>query len=222
MTNHARARIMDNSPVHVLRYPPAMTTKKLPTDDEKTDEEIVTAAANEDNLNGGMIALIPSTADVDRLALPDMEPAGVLHLTMWFLTDDASTLSEETVSALTSIAREVAATAQPVETMAFGVDLWNWAGDSPSIVLAVGDPERQLTEIRAAVGDRADDALLNEWQDVVDAQHHPWVPHVCLAYSDDFGVVEQALTKVGPITFDTLHIAIGGDTYDYPLGERDA
>jgi hypothetical protein len=35
----------------------------------------------------GMIALIPSETDLDRLALPDGEPREEIHMTMWYLGD---------------------------------------------------------------------------------------------------------------------------------------
>lgn len=50
------------------------------------------------------------------------------------------------------------------------------------------------------------------------AQHVPWVAHVCLSYADDPGaLLDEALARVGPITFDRLRVAIGGEAYDFPL-----
>lgn len=213
IVKHSRERIMDNSSVEILRYPKAMSLPKGTT----VEDASVTAAAKMNNMNGGMIALIPSIADLDRLAIDGMEPADILHLTLWFLADNAGAMDKATVDEITALAAEVASTSSPIETVAFGVGLWNWTGDSPAIVLNVADGDKQLTEMRTAIGDRADNVLLNMWQAIVDAQHFPWIPHICLAYSNDPNVVGQALNALGPITFDVLRVAIGTESYDYSL-----
>jgi 2'-5' RNA ligase len=178
----------------------------------------IRAAANVDKLSGGMVALVPSAADRARLVVTDMEPDEDLHLTLWFLSDDAAALSEDFLGAVKAAVEEVAGFSAPVETAAFGVGLWNWAGDSPSIVLNVSDPDRQLSQIRADVSMRAADALLAEWTQVQTEQHYPWVPHVCLAYADDPAVIPEALSRVGTVTFDVLRVSFGADVFDYTLG----
>lgn len=177
----------------------------------------LTADANEDKLSGAMYALVPSPTDLDRLAIDDMEPPDELHLTLWFL-GDAADLAAADVEGLRVQAETLASELSPIEVPAFGIGLWNWAGDTPSVVLNVGDPDREMSEIRATLGDRADDVLLNVWADIVESQHYPWVPHVCLAYADDLELIPEVLSRVGMITFDTLRLAVGEQNYDYYLG----
>jgi SPP1 gp7 family putative phage head morphogenesis protein len=49
-------------------------------------------------------------------------------------------------------------------------------------------------------------------------QHVPWVAHICLAYADDpAAMIDDALTRTGPVMFDRLRVAMGGEAYDFPL-----
>jgi hypothetical protein len=50
-------------------------------------------------------------------------------------------------------------------------------------------------------------------------QHEPWAAHTTLAYDDDLAKVAEYADRVGPITFDRLRLAFGGDVLDIPLGE---
>lgn len=173
----------------------------------------VTAATEEHT--GAMVALIPAAADLDRLVVDGGESRDELHLTLWYL-GEAADLSPDVVDELRVAAREAASAAPgPAEVPAFGVGLWNWAGDEPSVVLNVGDPDSTLRDVREAVG-RAGGDLLGDWPPVYN--HLPWAPHVCLAYADDLAVVSEALTRLGTISFDRLRLAVAGDVYDYPLG----
>jgi 2'-5' RNA ligase len=180
-------------------------------------EELVAAAGEARYADGAMLALIPSNADRERLALIDgdgAEPADSLHLTLWFL-GDAADWDEAQREAIVQQARQAAETLDPVTAKAFGANHWNAGSDDPSWVLAVGDdPEEgsgeDLATVREAVSPRAEQ---------VPEQHSPWVPHVCIAYTGDdlLTVMEE---RLGPIQFDALRVAFGNDITDLTLGER--
>lgn len=178
---------------------------------------------------GAMIALIPSDADLDRLALPDGEPRDQLHMTLWFL-GEAADMPEHLQSA---ILRETEARARdnlrPVDASAFAVNLFNPNSDDsdlpPAWVLGVGG--EGLREVR----DEMRQGMVNA-PDNVDAQveesqawemppnHDPWVPHVTLVYdtADEIRRMGELRERLGPVTFDRVRVAYGDDVIDYPLG----
>lgn len=175
-------------------------------------------ANNEDKYDGGgMVALIPSDADLDRLVLEGEELRDDLHLTLWYLGDEE--LTEEQKE---DVLREVAHAAEewnPVEANAFGVAHWNPEGEHPSWVLNVGDARDETTDdgssglakIRAEIGSGiAQDFVLPK-------QHTPWQPHICIAYSSD-DLSDELLKRLGPVTFDKVRVAYGRDVFDVSLG----
>lgn len=173
--------------------------------------------ANEDKYDGGgMVALIPSEADLDRLTLDGEEPRDDLHLTLWYLGDDE--LTEEQKE---DVLREVTHAVEewnPIEGNAFGVAHWNPESEHPSWVLNVGDASDETTDdgssnlmkIRAEVGS----GIAQDF--VLPPQHTPWQPHICIAYSsDDLG--DELQSRLGPVTFDRVRVAYGRDVFDVPL-----
>jgi hypothetical protein len=46
----------------------------------------------------------------------------------------------------------------------------------------------------------------------------PHVPHVTLQYTDDLNRVKALADRVGPVTFDRLRLAFGGEVTDIPIG----
>lgn len=202
-----------------------------PEGDGFTDDEIqrllngqpllasaVALAANEAKYDsGGMVALIPSDADLDRLTLDGEEPRDDLHLTLWYLGDDELTPAQRE-----DVMREVVHATEdwsPIEGNAFGVALWNPNGEKPAWVLNVGDARDETTDdgssnlakIRAEIGSGiAQDFVLPQ-------QHTPWQPHICIAYSSD-ELGDELRERLGPVTFDKVRVAYGRDVYDVPLG----
>lgn len=182
----------------------------------------MTAAA--DNDAGAMIALIPSDADLDRLALPDSiegaESRDVLHLTLWFLGEGAdydTQMREELVNFVKSRVGDIGL----VHGRGFGINFWNPDGDSPSWVLAVGDADgdgpsagESLSNVRDILSPRR---VASPDENPMPAQHSPWVPHVCLAYSSDPGLASELVDRVGDITFDKVRVVFAGDETDVPL-----
>lgn len=165
--------------------------------------------------SGGMIALIPSDADLDRLTLDGEEPRDDLHLTLWYLGDDR--LTEDQQEDVLRVTSEVAEEWRPIAAKAFGVAHWNPDGENPAWVLNVGDAseDADLTDVRLDVGQAVADVF------DLPQQHTPWQPHVCIAYStDDIG--EELVSRLGPITFDKIRVAYGRDVYDLDLGDTSA
>lgn len=166
---------------------------------------------------GGMVALIPSDADLDRLALDGEELRDDLHLTLWYLGDDELTFEQKE-----DVLRETAHAVEewhPIEANAFGVAHWNPEGKNPSWVLNVGDAFDETTDdgssnlarIRSEIGSGiAQDFVLPK-------QHTPWQPHICIAYSSD-DLLDKLTQRLGPVTFDKVRVAYGRDVYDVPLG----
>lgn len=171
---------------------------------------------------GAMIALVPTTEDAARLALPGGEPVDELHLTLWYL-GTAADIPPETQSGLVNAVRSMVErrSLPTVQAQGFGANLWNPTSDDPAWVLAVGDPPQRPEgqESLAVYRTMMDEA----WHDGMvpfepPQQHTPWVPHVCLVYSAEPGLVEQVAARVGPITFDRIRVAFAGQYTDIPLG----
>lgn len=177
----------------------------------------VAFAANTDKYDGGgMVALIPSDHDLDRLALKGEEPRDDLHLTLWYLGDEPLNSEQQE-----DVLREVAHAAEdwyPVQANAFGVAHWNPQGDHPAWVLNVGDggvsASPNLAAIRAEVGS----GIAQDF--VLPPQHTPWQPHICIAYSGD-NLLDELTQRLGPITFDKIRVAYGRDVYDVELDGDD-
>ena len=198
---------MDSEPVRILTAP---TTSVVVTG---ASSVVIAAAAIGD---GAMIALVPSIADLENLGLTkrrDAEPADQLHLTLAYL-GDAVDVDQPTRDAIVKHVTEAAHRLTPIETRAFGVAFWNPDGDDPAWVLNVGDVEPgQLEATRRALADDPLDGVFTP-----PAQHSPWVPHVCVAYSADRGWLAEAQQWLGPVTFDRVRIAFAGEYFDVPLG----
>jgi 2'-5' RNA ligase len=178
-------------------------------------------AANTDKYNGGgMVALIPSDADLDRLTLEGEEPRDDLHLTLWYLGDEPLNAEQRE-----DVLREVAHAVEdwyPIEGNAFGVAHWNPQGEHPAWVLNVGDARDETTDdgpsnlalIRSEVGS----GIAQEF--VLPKQHTPWQPHICIAYSSD-DLLDELTQRLGPVTFDKIRVAYGRDVFDIELDGDD-
>lgn len=179
-------------------------------------------AAAEDHA-GAMVALVPSVEDAARLAVDGGEDPDQLHLTLWYL-GEAAAIPTETQAELTNAIRSMVDRRDlpAVQAKAFGVNLWNPDSDSPAIVLAVGDPpdeerpegQEYLAVVREMMSEAWHDGMvpLN-----LPDQHSPWVPHICLAYGADPGLVAELADRTGPVTFDAIRVAFAGEHVDIPL-----
>lgn len=174
--------------------------------------DAVTADASEAKYSGAMIALVPSDADIARLALAGYELPEELHLTLYFLGETDSIAPEVRNGLVDAIG--ILPTLDKIDANAFGVAHWNIAGDSPSWVLNVGDVApgmNSLHDIREAV-EAALDFVGLEFPE----QHTPWSAHICIAYTGD-NLYHEMVTRVGPITFDRIRVAFSRDVTDIPL-----
>lgn len=176
---------------------------------------------------GAMIALVPTAADAERLALahPAAEPADELHLTLYYLgagADWADDHRADLTAALTTAAQDLGAA---VAGKAFGAAHWNADSDQPCWVFSVGDDPDAPADAPSldAVHQAAISALEGmHRQPDLPAQHTPWQPHVAAAYSPDTSLVTAMNDRLGPITFDRIRVAFAGDTTDIPLGPQEA
>jgi 2'-5' RNA ligase len=163
-----------------------------------------------------MIALLPSRADAHRLALDGYEELDQLHVTLVYL-GQAADFDEQARDDIIDTVWTY--TSRPVEARAFAVNVFNPDGDEPCLVLGVGDSDDGLlTRLHDLLY-----AAVRSLEDVEVAENHtPWVPHVTLAYDDVtqlLTLVPRALERVGPVMFDRVRVAFGGENTDVPLGE---
>lgn len=174
----------------------------------------ITAAAN--ILDGAMVALVPTAADVTRLAFEGGEPADQLHCTLAYL-GDVSEIDQTERDAILKVAREVADQwGEPCVAEGFAVALFNPSSEPCITLLCSGAMLAELGELaRSSINDEVG---LNA------NEHQPWIPHITLAYLEgdeapgllDMDMLAQA---TGPITFDRIRVAFGGEITDIPLGE---
>lgn len=178
-----------------------------------------TELADGDHLGCGMIALMPTEADAKRLKLPGGETAEDLHVTLFFLGCDMAGFSQDDRVSVTNRVMDAITEAGPatVTGNAFGVNHWNGNGDDPCWVLGVGDVPSEnrgdgtrLETVRETVGSGLDMNLFPE-------PHTPWAPHVCMAYTKDLTLAKELQKRLGPVEFDRVRVAFGGEYTDIPL-----
>jgi 2'-5' RNA ligase len=168
---------------------------------------------------GAMIALVPTDADAARLALEGGEVAEQLHTTLFVLGKAADWTDEQRGDLISRIAR-AATYLEPINARIFGAAQWNPTSDEPAWVWSIGNdsendsgPYGQLESARYeatyALEDGHDDPQLPP-------QHTPWVAHITAAYSSD-DWRERMQVHVGPVTFDRIRVAFGGQNTDIPL-----
>jgi 2'-5' RNA ligase len=169
----------------------------------------LTAAA--DVANGAMIALVPDAETAARLAVDGGEPLDQLHATVIYL-GDADKLDEGDRAEITGWAQRMAAGWDYVDAEAFGLAAFNPDGPEPCLVAIVGGAD--LAEFQqTALSDITDAQVIPE-------QHEPYVGHVTLVYTD---ALPAALTTAlgagitGPVRFDRLRVAFGGEVTDFPF-----
>jgi hypothetical protein len=177
--------------------------------------------AGDDHLNGCMIALMPTAEDAARLALSGGEKAADLHLTLYFLADDADTWDEDARADLLLCMRYALDWYEGGDITAniFGAAHWNGNSPKPSWVWNVGSGQTassgdQLQWIRSVAVCALEDM---HRQPELPEQHCPWVPHVCAVYSPDLTLLRRMESRLGPVKFDRLRISFGSEDHDFPL-----
>lgn len=181
------------------------------------DSESLIAAVS-DQMTGAMLALVPSDEHLDRLAVKGGEAREVLHCTLFFLGEAADYTPEQRTSVEANI-RSLFADTGPIDANGFGVNHWNPFGETPSWNLAVGngEPIENALDLVGAHLTAANALDASGVYGLMPAQHTPWSPHVCMAYSNDTKLVDELVSRVGPVTFDKVRIAFGKDVVDVPL-----
>lgn len=174
----------------------------------------LTAAADGSHTQGGMIALMPTAEDAERLAIPGGEPAEELHLTLRYLGSDMSVFAPDERTGLVEELRMLVQDLPPVTSKLFGAAHWNGDSDEPSWVWSVGDlPDEVSLEAAHEIAEEAVWAMGLE----VPGAHSPWVAHVCAAYSDDPAFLPELEQRLGPVTFDRVRVSFGDEDTDIPL-----
>ncbi|MCY0957732.1 phage minor head protein [Streptomyces sp. H27-H5] len=189
--------------------------------------DLVTAAADGSPHTGAMIALIPTEADAQRLALDTGEAAEELHLTLYYLGEGADWTEDqrnELIANLRTQAQEHGLPDDQVHAQAFGANHWNAGSDSPSWVWALGDDRDRPAGAPTLEAARwaATYALEDRHGPDIPTQHSPWQPHICAAYSDEPGLLAALEKRLGPVTFDRLRVAFAGEYTDIPIGPTEA
>jgi 2'-5' RNA ligase len=181
----------------------------------------ITVAAAEVH-TGAMIALVPSDADLRRLAVHDGEPREQLHVTLIYL-GEADDVSANARRLLVDRVRQLAGGWDgSIAAEGFSISVFNPPGTARSdekqrdtcIVLGLSGGE--LDSIHSAIETVALDVQQERMYPLPD-QHRPWIPHITLAYTDDVSRVQALTDKVGPISFNQIRVAFGGDVHDVPL-----
>lgn len=184
------------------------TDVAMPDGDDDTDVDVEPIQKH----TGSMVALIPSAADIERLALPGGESPDELHVTLYYLGDGAQ-YDDAARQQIVSTVQEAILDQHSLSVTGFGVAVWNPLGETPALVMNVGGPG--LDEAHECVGECLEELWCVDMPD----QHEPWQPHVCLAYAPDPApLVGDALKRVGPITLDRVRVAFGDQVTDIPLG----
>lgn len=173
-------------------------------------------AAAADPHDGAMIALVPSDADLDRLALdvPGALPRDELHLTLLFLGENAAidqTTRERIIDAVRRMVDERGY--GPIEAEAFAPAMFNPNGDEPCWVLVIGRTD-EIGVAREAMGEAFEGNALGF---MPPEQHTPYIPHTTIAYTDDPGLAATLAPLTGPISYDRLRVSFGTLEIDIPL-----
>lgn len=165
----------------------------------------------DDQHTGGMIALVPD--DPGQLAVAGGDSPDQLHLTLAFLGDDVSQLSDATRDALKAHAAAMSRGVPPIDAHIMGHALWNPDGGpdgdrDPCAVYQVQHSPRIVDTREYAL----EGAARHLGADMPE-QHPGFLPHVTAGY----GITPDALSYAGPVRFSTLRLALGGEVTDFPL-----
>lgn len=192
---------------------PAQVSKPKPTARRKRP---LTAAAEVHT--GAMIALIPREDLTASLAVDGGEEPEQLHMTEVYLGQSDDISDEEKFRIIDTLSA-FAARQFEVDGDAFSVNLFNPPGTTSD------DGKDRDACVTLGISGHDIAAFHDELMDTLEragiefpAQHEPRIPHITLVYTDDADL-SYFTDRTGPITFDTLRVAFGGEVFDIPLGE---
>lgn len=181
-------------------------------------EDLVAAS---DISSSGMIALIPTAGNAERLMHDGGELADDLHATVLYL-GDIGDMDDETFGLLVDDLADVARGEMgPVVADGFNVSLFNPHSDERDTCVTLGLSGKMLHALARKIQERVIQRVASQSY-AIPEQHEPWVPHVTLAYSDDHSLVQQLADRTGDITFDRIRLALGEDVYDFDLEPEDS
>ena len=185
---------------------------------EEIDDKVIVAATEAHT--GAMIALVPTDADAQRLAVDGGEPADELHTTICYL-GQAALIPPEVRDSLIDCVTECAMRLPTIIGEAFAVSAFN-----PVIAAASGREPCVTALVSGSLLQRAYDMIAFDSYDVLGqagvaypTPHKPWIPHITLVYTDDADA-SVFVDRLGPVTYDRVRLAFGGDVYDIPLGDH--
>jgi len=183
------------------------------------NSDTVTAAAPEGSHNGAMVALRMTDQDAARLCATGGLPMDELHTTFCYL-GESDQITPAMRERILSDMREFAASQPgPIPADGFALNAFNPGtanNRDTAIVLGVGGQE--LADAHAMASEVWGDWNGDDGTWAMPEQHSPWVPHVTLQYTDDLNAVKKLADRVGPLSFDRVRVAFGGDVVDFPLG----
>ncbi|WP_233646809.1 phage minor head protein [Streptomyces sp. BSE6.1] len=187
----------------------------------ETKDPTLIAAATEHT--GAMIALIPSAADAERLALDDGEPVDELHCTLAFLGTAADWTTAQRTELIDSVRAAFGDQPGPVTAYAFGINHWNPASDDPAWVYAVSDQRDDDAALYLQDAHQRAAVAIADTQDrpEIPRQHAPWVAHVTGAYTTETWPLAAMADRLGDVTFDRVRVAFAGENTDIPLGPEE-
>ena len=177
--------------------------------------------ADKQEHTGAMVALVPSDRDVIRLVAEGGEDADELHVTLAYLGEAADISENARFGVIQQVALVAGRSSQP-GAAGFAVNIFNPEGDDPCVVIGVNGIGHGLSDLHAQTTMGLTDVEANNnWR--MPDQHTPWIPHITLKYFKDEPVdmdwVKEQFPKLGPIQFDRIRVAFGGNTIDFPLTE---
>jgi len=169
------------------------------------------AAEEADEQTGAMIALLPSEDDMNRLVVDGGEDDEDLHLTLCYLGEAAKITPMMRNDIIESV-RHMSRNVPIIDADGFGVAAFNQDQEKePCVVLLVSGDELKKPHMMA------DNIASDYLGDYYPPQYEPWIPHITLAYTSDSGTVKKLKDREGPIRFDHVRVAFGGEVTDFPL-----
>lgn len=156
---------------------------------------------------GGMIALIPSREDLDKLVIEGGEPLEELHLTITYLGENvAESLDQATRAAMLTDVAAMAAGMPPIEAEVMGHGSFNPSGGD--------DGQRTPCAVYLVSGAAELPILYEDLGSYASEDAHPiFLPHITAGYNLDV----SKLSYTGPIRFEHVRIALGDQVSDIAL-----
>lgn len=192
---------------------PAVVGDRQGLTDEQIDGILTSALLPGDPHTGAMVALVPRSEDAARLAVDGGEDVEQLHLTLAFL-GEAADVPDEARGEVIERALAHFVDQLPITGTGFAVAEFNPLGSDPCCVLIVGDDTGRLEAEQHFVCDFI--VTIPGW--MPPDQRSPWVPHITLMYVDPADIdVKELSFLTGPVIFDRVRVAFGGEVVDVPL-----